>query len=162
MTAEVKNLCFSVNTLSEIFRLDPGTIRWWIRNGKLQANREGPRGQFTITGEQFIAFLKKNPNMLFDYKNAQDLPLMQEKYREVILAELQNFPKLYSFVELTSIFCISKCAIYYWIQQGYIPVAGYDSFHAPTFTKEGIEQFLERSQQYRKKFTDYNRREIQC
>lgn len=161
MSIKIEDIRFSTNTLGEILGVDPGTIRWWVRKKKLQANRTSKRGNITVTGDQFVTFLKQNPDIFFEYRTNQHLNSIQKENREVILELLQDLPRMYSFVELTNIFHITKCAIYYWINQQYLPVAYYDSFHAPVFTAEGIEQFLNRFSCYRKNFTDYNRREIQ-
>lgn len=52
---------YGVNELSQIMKIDPQTIRRWVRNGRLRATIGSRKQGYGITKEDLDDFLLKNP-----------------------------------------------------------------------------------------------------
>ena len=56
----MENQKFTVKEISKAFGVDEGTVRRWIRSGKLKANKDSNKKGYLVTKEDLGEFVKRS------------------------------------------------------------------------------------------------------
>lgn len=152
-----ENPIYTPSQVAELLDVTTSSVAKWCRIGKLKATQSIYEGNWYIKYSDFIQMLKIEPKLLENLRSTTAHGYFLQKEQERIKQELADV-HIYNRSLLAKALKVTEALTRAWMNKGILIPSAYTFTGKEIFDANAVENLLKYRPEYRKNYTDYNRR----